>query len=41
MADASAVEACLLEGFTLAGSVLSIDPVSGTGTISIAGSKAK
>lgn len=40
-ADASTAEACLLEGFALTGSVLSIDPLSGTGRISIAGHKIK
>ena len=37
--DASYAEACLLEGYTLSGSVQSIDPVSGGGTILVTGKK--
>lgn len=37
--DASHAEACLLEGYTLSGSVQSIDPESGAGTILVTGEK--
>lgn len=37
--DASTAEGCLLEGFVLTGSVRSIDPVSGRGTVLVAGKK--
>jgi hypothetical protein len=38
--DANIAEGCLLEGFRLSGSVESIDPSSGTGTILVSGAKA-
>jgi hypothetical protein len=37
--DASTAEGCLLEGFVLTGSVRSIDPFSGKGTVLVAGRK--
>lgn len=37
--DTSTAEGCLLEGFVLTGSVRSIDPVSGRGTVLVTGKK--
>lgn len=37
--DSDYVEACLLEGYKLSGSVQSIDPETGAGTVSVNGEK--